>query len=112
MSGHVFGNGMLREKTIRLIAAFDHRDIFIDPEPDAERSFAERRRLFELPRSSWQDFDKSIISPGGGIYSRAAKDIQLSPQAQKLFGVGEHVTPHELMRAILKTPVDLLYFGG
>jgi glutamate dehydrogenase len=112
MSGDVFGNGMLREKTIRLIAAFDHRDIFIDPEPDAERSFAERRRLFELPRSSWQDFDKSLLSPGGGIYSRGAKDIQLSPQAQKLFGVGEHVTPHELMRAILKMPVDLLYFGG
>ncbi len=112
MSGDVFGNGMLREKTIRLVAAFDHRDIFIDPEPDAERSFAERRRLFGLPRSSWQDFDKSLLSPGGGIYSRAAKDIRPSPQAQKLFGVGEHLTPHELMRAILRTPVDLIYFGG
>ncbi len=82
MSGDVFGNGMLREKTIRLVAAFDHRDIFVDPDPDAERSFAERRRLFELPRSSWQDFDKSLISPGGGIYSRGAKDIQLSVAAQ------------------------------
>jgi glutamate dehydrogenase len=89
MSGDVFGNGMLREKTIRLVGAFDHRDIFIDPEPDAERSFAERKRLFDLPRSSWQDFDKSIISKGGGVFSRRAKEIRLSPQAQKLFGVGE-----------------------
>jgi glutamate dehydrogenase len=112
MSGDVFGNGMLRENTIRLVAAFDHRDIFIDPEPDAVRSFAERRRLFDLPRSSWQDFDKSVLSPGGGIYSRGAKEIKLSPQAQKLLGVGERLTPQELMRAILKAQVDLLYFGG
>ena len=112
MSGDVFGNGMLREKTIKLVGAFDHRDIFIDPEPDAERSFAERQRLFDLPRSSWQDFDKSIISKGGGVYSRGAKEIRLSPQAQKLFDVGAKVTPAELIRAILCAQVDLLFFGG
>jgi len=112
MSGDVFGNGMLREKTIRLVAAFDHRDIFIDPDPDAERSFAERRRMFDLPRSSWQDFDKTIFSKGGGVFSRGAKEIRLSTEAQKLFGVGERLTPQELIRAILKAQVDLLFFGG
>jgi glutamate dehydrogenase len=110
--GDVFGNGMLREKTIKLVAAFDHRDIFIDPDPDAERSFAERRRMFNLPRSSWQDFDKTLISNGGGVFSRAAKEIRLSPEAQALFGVGERITPQELIRAILKAQVDLLFFGG
>ena len=99
MSGDVFGNGMLREKTTRLVAAFDHRDIFIDPDPDPERSFAERRRLFNLPRSSWQDFDKTIISRGGGVFPRSAKEIRLSPEAQKLLGVGERLTPQELIRA-------------
>ncbi len=93
MSGDVFGNGLLREKTTKLIAAFDHRDIFIDPDPDPERSFAERRRLFDLPRSSWQDYDKTLISKGGGVFPRAAKEIRLSPEAQKLFGVGERLTP-------------------
>jgi glutamate dehydrogenase len=112
MSGDVFGNGMLRERTTRLLAAFDHRDIFIDPDPDPEQTFAERARLFALPRSSWQDFNKSLISEGGGVYSRGAKQIRLSPQAQKLFGVGENLTPAELMRAILKAQVDLLFFGG
>ncbi|HEY2527163.1 MAG TPA: NAD-glutamate dehydrogenase [Xanthobacteraceae bacterium] len=112
MSGDVFGNGMLRESTIKLVAAFDHRDIFIDPDPDPERTFAERQRLFNLPRSSWQDFDKTLISEGGGIYSRAAKEIRLSTPAQKLFGVGERLTPAELIRAILKAPVDLIFFGG
>ncbi len=112
MSGDVFGNGMLREKTIRLVAAFDHRDIFIDPDPDAERSFAERRRMFNLPRSSWQDFDKTIISKGGGVFPRGGKEIRLSPEAQKLFGVGERLTPQELIRAILKAQADLLFFGG
>ena len=112
MSGDVFGNGLLREKTTKLLAAFDHRDIFIDPDPDAERTFAERKRLFDLPRSSWQDFDKSLISPGGGVYSRAAKEIRLSVEAQRLFGVGEKLTPAELIRALLKAPVDLLFFGG
>jgi glutamate dehydrogenase len=112
MSGDVFGNGVLREKTMRLVAAFDHRDIFIDPDPDPERSFAERARLFALPRSSWQDFDKSVISAGGGVYSRAHKELRLSAQAQKLFGVAERLTPAELIRAILKAQVDLLFFGG
>jgi glutamate dehydrogenase len=112
MSGDVFGNGMLREDTTRLLAAFDHRDIFIDPDPDPKKSFAERKRLFELPRSSWQDYDKSLISAGGGVYKRSLKEIHLSAQAQKLFGVGASVTPQQLMKAILKAPVDLLFFGG
>jgi glutamate dehydrogenase len=112
MSGDVFGNGMLREKTTKLVAAFDHRDIFIDPDPDPERTFAERQRLFDLPRSSWQDFDKGLLSPGGGIYSRSAKEIRLSTEAQKLLGVGERLTPQQVIRAILKAQVDLLFFGG
>ena len=112
MSGDVFGNGMLREKTIKLIAAFDHRDIFIDPDPDPARTFAERKRLFDLARSSWQDFDKAVLSKGGRVYSRAAKDIELPPEAQALFGVPEHVTPNNLIRAILKARVDLIFFGG
>lgn len=112
MSGDVFGNGLLREKTTRLVAAFDHRDIFIDPDPDPEKTFAERQRLFDLPRSSWQDFDKKLISKGGGVYPRSAKEIALSPEARKLFSLPEKATPHEVMRAILKAPVDLLFFGG
>jgi glutamate dehydrogenase len=112
MSGDVFGNGMLRENTIRLVAAFDHRDIFIDPDPDPKQSFAERKRLFELPRSSWQDYDKKLISAGGGVYPRASKEIRLSKEVQKLLGVGESVTPQELMKVILAAKVDLLFFGG
>ncbi len=112
MSGDVFGNGMLREQTTRLVAAFDHRDIFIDPDPDPARSFAERKRLFDLPRSSWQDFDKSLISKGGGVFPRSAKEIRLSEEVQKLFGVGERLTPQELIRALLAAQVDLLFFGG
>ena len=112
MSGDVFGNGMLREKTTKLVAAFDHRDIFIDPDPDPERTFAERRRMFDLPRSSWQDFDKALLSKGGGVYPRAAKEIRLSPEAQQVFGVAERLTPQELIRAILKAKVDLIFFGG
>jgi glutamate dehydrogenase len=112
MSGDVFGNGMLRETTTKLVAAFDHRDIFIDPDPDPERTFAERKRLFDLPRSSWQDFDKAVISKGGGVFPRSAKEIRLSPEAQKLLGVSERLTPAELIRAILKAPADLLFFGG
>jgi len=103
---------MLREKTIKLVAAFDHRDIFIDPDQDPERAFAERMRLFALPRSSWQDFDKAVISKGGGVYPRTAKEIRLSPEAQRLLGVGERLTPQALIRAILKAQVDLLFFGG
>ena len=113
MSGDVFGNGMLRERTIRLVAAFDHRDIFIDPTPGPERSFEERRRLFDLPRSSWRDFDQSIISRGGGVFSRTAKEIDLSIEARTALGVtAAKVTPQEVMNAILKAPVDLLWFGG
>jgi glutamate dehydrogenase len=112
MSGDVFGNGMLREDTTKLVAAFDHRDIFIDPDPDPTASFAERARLFALPRSSWQDYDKALISKGGGIYPRSSKEIHLSPEAQKLFGVAEAVAPQALMQAILKAHVDLLFFGG
>ena len=112
MSGDVFGNGMLREDTTRLLAAFDHRDIFIDPDPDPKKAFAERQRLFALPRSSWQDYDKALISKGGGVYPRSSKEIKLSAEAQKLFGVAESVTPQALMKAILKAEVDLLFFGG
>jgi glutamate dehydrogenase len=113
MSGDVFGNGMLRERTTKLIAAFDHRDIFIDPNPDPERTFAERKRLFDLPRSSWQDFDKSLISAGGGIFPRSLKEIDLSSEAQAALGLAHaKATPQEVMRAILKAPVDLVFFGG
>ncbi|HLQ91040.1 MAG TPA: NAD-glutamate dehydrogenase [Xanthobacteraceae bacterium] len=113
MSGDVFGNGLLREQTIRLVAAFDHRDIFIDPDPDLAHSFAERQRLFDLPRSSWQDYDKSLISPGGGVYSRSAKEIVLSGQAQAILGLAKaKATPQEVMNAILKAPADLIFFGG
>jgi glutamate dehydrogenase len=113
MSGDVFGNGMLREKTIKLVAAFDHRDIFIDPNPDPEKSFAERQRLFDLPRSSWQDYDKTLISQGGGVFSRTAKEIELSPEAQQAIGFAKaKTTPQEVMSAILKAPADLLFFGG
>jgi glutamate dehydrogenase len=113
MSGDVFGNGMLRERTTALIAAFDHRDIFIDPDPDPAKSFVERKRLFELPRSSWQDYDKALISKGGGVFPRFSKEIALSPQAQKAIGFAkEKATSQELINAILKAPVDLLFFGG
>jgi glutamate dehydrogenase len=113
MSGDVFGNGMLLEKTIKLVAAFDHRDIFIDPDPDPETSFKERQRMFELPRSSWQDYDKSLISKGGGIFPRNAKSIPLSPEMQTLLSLSKNdATPVEIMNAILKSPVDLLWFGG
>ncbi len=112
MSGDVFGNGMLRETTTKLVAAFDHRDIFIDPDPDPAKSFAERQRLFALPRSSWKDYAKTLISKGGGVYPRASKAIQLSPEAQKLLGVAASVAPQELMKAILTAQVDLLFFGG
>jgi glutamate dehydrogenase len=113
MSGDVFGNGMLRERTIKLVAAFDHRDIFIDPDPDPEASFAERRRLFDLPRSSWQNYDRALISKGGGVFSRTLKEIALAPQAQALLGLAQdRVAPQQILRAILKAPVDLLFFGG
>jgi glutamate dehydrogenase len=113
MSGDVFGNGMLLSRHIRLVAAFDHRDIFLDPDPDTEASWSERKRLFELPRSSWADYDKALISAGGGIFSRSAKSIPLTPPLKVLLGLtAEQATPPEVMRAILKARVDLLWFGG
>ncbi len=113
MSGDVFGNGMLRSEQTRLIAAFDHRDIFIDPDPDMASSFAERQRLFDLPRSSWQDYDKSKLSKGGAVISRAQKSVTLSAEAAAAIGIGKTIaTPVEIMRAILAAPVDLLWFGG
>ena len=113
MSGDVFGNGMLLSDQIRLVAAFDHRHIFIDPTPDTARSFAERQRLFALPRSSWDDYDRSLISPGGGIFARSLKSIPLTAEVRALLGLeAAQVTPQDLMQAILKAEVDLLWFGG
>jgi glutamate dehydrogenase len=113
MSGDVFGNGMLRSRHIRLLAAFDHRHVFIDPAPDAQASFQERERLFHLPRSSWADYDGALISAGGGVWSRSEKSVPLSPQARAMLGIeAQHLTPAELVSAILKAPVDLLYNGG
>ena len=113
MSGDVFGNGMLLSHHIRLLAAFDHRHVFIDPAPDVASSFAERERLFALPRSSWADYNQSLISPGGGIWARSEKSIPISPQVQAVLGIAAiKLTPSELISAILKAPVDLLYNGG
>jgi glutamate dehydrogenase len=113
MSGDVFGNGMLLSRHIKLLAAFDHRDIFIDPDPDPAATWEERKRLFDLPRSSWQDYDAALISEGGGIYSRAAKSIPLSPQARETLGIEETaLTPAELISAILRAPADLFWNGG
>jgi glutamate dehydrogenase len=113
MSGDVFGNGMLLSPAIRLVAAFDHRDVFLDPDPDPATSLAERQRLFDLPRSSWQDYDKGLISEGGGVFSRTLKAIPLSPQVRALLGLDKpQATPAEVVSAILRAPVDLLWFGG
>ncbi|MGV9271719.1 NAD-glutamate dehydrogenase [Streptomyces griseosporeus] len=115
MSGDVFGNGMLLSEHIRLVAAFDHRHIFIDPNPDAATSYAERRRLFELPRSSWEDYDSDLISAGGGVFPRTAKAIQLNSHIREALGIEGKVakmTPADLMKAILQAPVDLLWNGG
>ncbi|WP_103501360.1 NAD-glutamate dehydrogenase [Streptomyces sp. SM14] len=115
MSGDVFGNGMLLSDRIRLVAAFDHRHIFIDPDPEAASSFAERQRLYDLPRSSWADYDTSLISKGGGVHSRSAKSIPITPQVRAALGIaGKTVAmpPAELMQAVLRAPVDLLWNGG
>jgi glutamate dehydrogenase len=113
MSGDVFGNGMLLSRHIRLQAAFDHRHIFLDPSPDAATSFAERARLFDLPRSSWDDYDRKKISRGGGVFPRTSKSIALSPEARALLGIeAAAATPTEIIRAVLKMPVDLLWNGG
>jgi glutamate dehydrogenase len=114
MSGDVFGNGMLLSRSLRLIAAYDHRHVFIDPDPlDAERSWTERRRLFDLPGSSWDDYDRSLISPGGGVFPRTAKSIELTAQMRSALAIeDEALPPSELIRAILRAPVDLLWNGG
>ncbi|MCW2603697.1 MAG: NAD-glutamate dehydrogenase, partial [Pseudonocardiales bacterium] len=115
MSGDVFGNGMLLSPQLLLVAAFDHRHIFLDPDPDAASSFAQRRRLFDLPRSSWADYDRELISAGGGVYSRTMKAIPISDQVRSRLGLAAGVvtlSPVELMRAILRAPVDLLWNGG
>ncbi|MFD7875926.1 NAD-glutamate dehydrogenase [Streptomyces sp. NPDC059766] len=115
MSGDVFGNGMLLSEHIRLVAAFDHRHIFIDPNPDAATSYAERRRLFELPRSSWADYDSELISAGGGVFPRTAKSIPVNAHIREALGIEAKVaklTPADLMKAILQSPVDLLWNGG
>ncbi|MBA3618354.1 MAG: NAD-glutamate dehydrogenase [Acidothermales bacterium] len=115
MSGDVFGNGMLLSRHIRLLAAFDHRHIFLDPDPDAETSFKERERLFALPRSSWADYNSSLISAGGGVLSRTAKSLKITPEVRAALGLPEgttSMTPAELMRGIISAPVDLFWNGG
>ena len=113
MSGDVFGNGMLLSRHIRLLGAFDHRHVFLDPNPDPEASFRERERLFNLPRSSWAEYDGKLISKGGGVYPRSAKSVPLTPEVKQLLGVENNsLAPTDLIRALLKAPVDLLYNGG
>ncbi len=113
MSGDVFGNGMLLSKTILLLAAFDHRHIFLDPAPEAAVSFAERARMFALPRSSWDDYDKALISKGGGVFSRTQKSIPISPEVKAALGIAaDELSPDALIVAILEAKVDLLWFGG
>jgi glutamate dehydrogenase len=113
MSGDVFGNGMLLSKAIKLVAAFDHRHIFIDPDPDPAKSWAERQRMFELPRSSWDDYDRKVMSKGGMIVPRSQKSIELTKEAKAALGLDvDTIDPTSLITAILKAPVDLLWFGG
>ncbi|MEI9851318.1 MAG: NAD-glutamate dehydrogenase domain-containing protein [Sphingomonas sp.] len=113
MSGDVFGNGMLLSQALKLVAAFDHRHIFLDPDPDPARSWKERARMFALPRSSWADYDPALISEGGGVHARTEKSIPLSPQVRAVLGVdAAELDPTALISAILKAPVDLLWFGG
>jgi glutamate dehydrogenase len=113
MSGDVFGNGMLLSRHIKLVAAFDHRHIFLDPDPDIGASFAERERMFKLPRSSWADYDAKLLSEGGGVHARSAKSITLTPQVKAVLGISvDALAPIELVNAILKAPVDLIYNGG
>ena len=113
MAGDVFGNGLLSSEKTKLVAAFNHMHIFIDPSPDPEKSYKERKRLFELPRSSWTDYDNKLISKGGGVFNRSAKSIPVSPEMKKLLGIkSDRVPPNMLMSHILKSQVDLLWFGG
>jgi len=113
MSGDVFGNGMLLSDRIRLVAAFDHRHIFLDPDPDPRLSFDERARLARLPRSSWADYDPHLISPGGGLFPRSARVVPLAPNVRRRLGVDdEELSPDEVVQAILRAPVDLMWNGG
>jgi glutamate dehydrogenase len=113
MSGDVFGNGMLLSRKICLLGAFDHREIFMDPSPDPEATWEERKRLFDLPRSSWKDYNRDLISEGGGVFSRSAKSIPLSDQMRRMLKVSlEHAAPNELIRLLLKAEADFLWFGG
>ncbi|MFX4228738.1 MAG: NAD-glutamate dehydrogenase [Porticoccaceae bacterium] len=113
MAGDVFGNAMLLSRQIKLVAAFNHQHIFIDPNPDTETSWQERKRLFDLPRSSWEDYSSELISKGGGIYKRSAKSIQLSAETRKALGIDQvRLTPNELIHLLLKAPVDLIWNGG
>ncbi|AMN67579.1 NAD-glutamate dehydrogenase [Psychrobacter sp. P11G5] len=113
MSGDVFGNGMLRSTHTKLVAAFNHLHIFIDPNPDTAASYAERERLFEMPRSTWDDYEKSLISQGGGVYSRQDKSIAISAEMKELFDISEdNLAPNELITALMKSPVDLIWNGG
>jgi glutamate dehydrogenase len=113
MAGDVFGNGMLLSEHIRLVAAFNHMHIFLDPSPDAAKSFKERDRLFKLPRSTWEDYDKKLISKGGGIFKRSEKTIKLTPEIKQILDIKENeLAPDELIRAILRSPVDLIWNGG
>lgn len=113
MAGDVFGNGMLQSECIQLTAAFNHMHIFIDPNPDARATFAERKRLFEMPRSTWDDFDKGLISQGGGVFSRSAKSITISPEMKARFDIKQDVlAPNDLIKALLVAPVDLIWNGG
>ena len=113
MAGDVFGNGLLMSETLQLVAAFNHLHIFIDPQPDPARSFIERKRLFDLPRSSWADYDSALISEGGGVFARSAKRITITPQMKTRFDIeADQLTPAELIHALLKAPVDLLWNGG
>jgi len=113
MSGDVFGNGMLLSKHIKLLAAFNHMHIFVDPNPDPEKTWAERKRLFDMGRSSWTDYNAKLISKGGAIFERSAKSLKLSPEIRNLFGIDKDtVTPNELLKTILKHDADLMWFGG
>jgi glutamate dehydrogenase len=113
MSGDVFGNGMMQSRRIKLVAAFDHRHVFLDPDPDPETTYRERERLFHLSHSSWDDFDRGVLSSGGGVFPRSAKSITLSLEAQQVLGIeSETLTPNEVIRAILRAPVDLLWNGA
>ena len=113
MSGDVFGNAMLLSEHIRLVGAFNHMHVFVDPDPDPAKSFAERKRLFEAPRSSWADYDTSLIAKGGGVFERSAKSVQITPEMKQLFGISAGtLTPNELINAMLRAEVDMLWFGG